>query len=315
VSRRTTHTTRLAVLLAVPALLMSACGEDTGGDEGSGEGLSTVTISGEFGKEPKVTWDGTLDPDELESEVLVTGDGPEVEDGQQVFTRLWLGNGFTEEVAYSTFGKDDQPELLTAGDAFSKAISTALDGHTIGSRIAVAAPPKDAFGDAGNAQLGIGNKDPVLFVVDLIGLLPDGPSGKEKEPASWAPEVVGEDEPTGLDFSGTPEPDGKLRLTTLIDGGGAPTEKGQTLYVDYLGQVHGAKEPFDASYDGQAFSFPLGGGQVVKGWDKLLEGVPVGSRVLIAVPPAQGYGEEGNKDAGIKGTDTLYFVIDVLSAL
>ena len=43
--------------------------------------------------------------------------------------------------------------------------------------------------------------------------------------------------------------------------------------------------------------------------------MPVGSRVLIAVPPDQGYGEAGNPDAGIKGTDTLYFVIDVLAAV
>jgi peptidylprolyl isomerase len=314
VSRRTTRTTRIAALLAVPALLLGACGDD-GGDEGSGEGLSAVTISGEFGEEPKVTWDGTLDPDDLESDVLITGDGPELEDGQRVFTRLWLGNGFSETEAYSTFGKDAKPELLTVGDAFSKAISAALDGHTIGSRIAVAAPPKDAFGDAGNAQLGIGNADPVLFVVDLIGLLPDGPSGKEKKPASWAPTVVGDDAPTELDFSGTPEPDGNLRLTTLIAGDGAPTEKGQTLYVDYLGQVYGGNKPFDASYQREPLSFPLGGGQVVKGWDKLLEGVPVGSRVLIVVPPEQGYGKEGNADAGIKGTDTIYFVIDVLAAV
>jgi len=191
-----------------------------------------------------------------------------------------------------------------------------LVGATVGSRIAVAAPPEDAFGEQGNAQLGIGNEDPVLFVVDIVSELPQGPSGTEQDPASWAPAVVGGDTPTALDFKGTPEPNDKLRVTTLIEGEGPETENGQTVYVNYLGQVYDGKAPFDASYErGEPLDFELGAGGVVKGWDQGLKGVPVGSRVILAVPPELGYGEEGNKDAGIKGTDTLYFVVDVLAAL
>ncbi len=315
VSRRTTR--GLATLLVLPALLLGACGDDTGsGDDAGGEGLSAVTVSGEFGAEPEVTWDGSFDPGELESEVVVEGDGAELEDGQKVFARLWLGNGFTEKGVYSTFGKDAKPELLTVGSDMTAALTEAIDGKTLGSRVAVAAPPKDAFGEQGNAQLGIGNEDPVLFVVDLVSLLPDGPSGTDQDPASWAPAVEGDDTPTALDFKGTPEPNDKLRVTTLIEGEGPATEKGQTVYVNYLGQVYDGKAPFDASYErGEPLDFELGAGGVVKGWDQGLKGVPVGSRVILAVPPELGYGEEGNKDAGIKGTDTLYFVVDVLAAL
>lgn len=53
---------------------------------------------------------------------------------------------------------------------------------------------------------------------------------------------------------------------------------------------------------------------MIKGWDQALVGKNVGSRVVLAIPPALGYGEEGNKQAGIKGTDTLYFVVDILGA-
>lgn len=275
-----------------------------------------MTISGEFGEEPKVTWEDRMTADQLESEVLIEGDGAALEDGQQVFARLWLGNGYSKTTALSTYGKDVPPELLTVGDDLSPAISAAVQDQTLGSRVAVAAPPADAFGEGGNSQLGIGNTDSVLFIVDLVSLLPDGPSGTDEKPAPWAPAIEAGEDPTGLDFQGTPEPTDKLRITTLIQGEGEPTEKGQTIYVDYLGQVYGGKEPFDASYArGEPFSFPLGGGQVVKGWDQVLEGVPLGSRVLIAVPPKLGYGEAGNPDAGIKGTDTLYFVIDVLAAV
>lgn len=296
-------------------LLLGACGDDGGDDVATGAGLSAVTIRGDFGAEPDVTWKSRIEADKLESEVLITGDGPALEDGQQVFTRLWLGNGYSMSKAYSTFGEDAAPDVLTVGDDLSPAIAAALNGQTIGSRVAVAAPPQDAFGEGGNSGLGIGNADSVLFIVDVVGLLPDGPSGTDEKPSGWAPAVKGDQDPTSLDFAGVPKPQGTLRLTTLVEGDGDPTEKGQTLYVDYLGQVYGGKAPFDASYEREAFTFPLGGGQVVKGWDTLLEGVNVGSRVIIEVPPAQGYGKAGNPDAGIKGTDTLFFVIDVLAAV
>jgi peptidylprolyl isomerase len=82
-----------------------------------------------------------------------------------------------------------------------------------------------------------------------------------------------------------------------------------------VGQVPGAKNPFDESYSsGQPFSFTVGAGQVIEGWDAGLTGVPVGSRVILQVPPDQGYGKEGQPTVGIKGTDTMYFVVDVLAA-
>ena len=60
--------------------------------------------------------------------------------------------------------------------------------------------------------------------------------------------------------------------------------------------------------------FVIGKGQVITGWDKALVGQKVGSRVLVVVPPSEGYGKDGNQQAGIKGTDTLVFVVDILAA-
>lgn len=305
----------------VPVMLLGACGGDSGGSDaeegsssesGGGSGLAGVKIDGDFEAEPEVTWDGEMEAEKLDSEVLVTGEGNELEEGDQVIARLWVGNGITNEMVFSNYGEDQGPEPLTLGQ-LTPALEEAIDGQTVGSRIAVASPAVDAFGEQGNAQLGIGNKDTVLFVVDLVGELPDGPSGEEVDPASWAPAIVGEDNPTALDFEGTPKPNDKLRSTTLIEGDGEKTKEGDTVFVNYLGQVYGSKEPFDASYGRGAFSFPIGGGQVIPGWDEAVKGVPIGSRILIAVPPEQGYGKQGNEQAGIKGTDTLYFVIDVLA--
>jgi FKBP-type peptidyl-prolyl cis-trans isomerase len=91
-------------------------------------------------------------------------------------------------------------------------------------------------------------------------------------------------------------------------------KKGQTLTVNYFGEVYDAKAPFDESYSKTPASFPIGTNGVIPGWDKTLVGATVGSRMILAIPPAEGYGKDGNPSAGIKGTDTLYFVVDILAA-
>jgi peptidylprolyl isomerase len=100
----------------------------------------------------------------------------------------------------------------------------------------------------------------------------------------------------------------------LFEGDGPVVVKGNAIVVNYLGQVYGGEKPFDENFStGTPTSFAIGTGAVVKGWDKALVGATVGTRMVIAVPPDLGYGEAGNPDAGIKPTDTLYFLIDVLA--
>jgi peptidylprolyl isomerase len=323
VTRRSLPTrlaTRLATCLGGLLLLggLAACGG--GSDDsaaGTASGLDAVSISGDFGSQPKVTWKDQLVAKKLESKTLTEGDGDKVGADDQVFVRMYLGNGYSKSEAYSTFGKGASADLLPAASQLSPALKEAVEGHTIGSRVAVTSPPKDAFGANGNPQLGIGNEDSVLFVVDLESLMPSQPHGTDATPAGWAPAIVGdENKPTALDFSGTPKPKDRLRTTYLVKGDGAKTKDGQTIYVNYVGQVYDGKKPFDSSFSrGEPFSFELGAGKVIKGWDQAFSGVPVGSRIIVAVPPELGYGKSGNQQAGIQGTDTLYFLVDVLAAV
>jgi peptidylprolyl isomerase len=110
-------------------------------------------------------------------------------------------------------------------------------------------------------------------------------------------------------------PGATLRSTLLTKGTGPKVAKGDLLVANYLGQVFSSGKVFDSSFDrGVPSSFPIGVGQVIPGWDKTLVGLPAGSRVLMVVPPASGYGAQGNPQAGIKGTDTLVFVVDVIAS-
>jgi peptidylprolyl isomerase len=110
------------------------------------------------------------------------------------------------------------------------------------------------------------------------------------------------------------DPDKTLQKSVLKPGTGRTVATGDLLVVNYLGQIwHG--NVFDNSYDRHTpAGFPIGVGQVIPGWDQTLVGAQIGSRLLLVIPPDKGYGTSGNTQAGIKGTDTLAFVVDVVAA-
>lgn len=118
------------------------------------------------------------------------------------------------------------------------------------------------------------------------------------------------DKPTLTFGSGQAPAD--LAVEVLTAGDGALVEAGDTIVVNYLGQTWGG-HVFDNSYDrGETISFPIGVGAVIGGWDAGLVGRSIGSRVLLSIPPHEGYGPRGVPQAGIRGTDTLVFVVDVV---
>ena len=132
-------------------------------------------------------------------------------------------------------------------------------------------------------------------------------------PASKVPGLVlKKGEPVALDFKGQPKPkaDGDLLRSIVKEGKGKTVTSDMTVTANYLGQVYGAKKPFDESYSKKPVPFSLTG--VVQGWTLGLSGVKVGSRVLLQIPPDLGYGAQAQ--ANIPANSTLYFVVDIISA-
>ncbi|MGW2487206.1 FKBP-type peptidyl-prolyl cis-trans isomerase [Streptomyces sp. NPDC001606] len=112
---------------------------------------------------------------------------------------------------------------------------------------------------------------------------------------------------------GPGEPSKNLAVKTLIAGNGRPAVENDFIKAHYLGQIWDTGKVFDNSYDrGRPLVMQLAQGSIIDGWRYALTGKKVGSRVEIAVPPALGYGSAGQPQAGIKGTDTLVFVIDLM---
>ncbi|GGU95148.1 peptidylprolyl isomerase [Streptomyces filipinensis] len=114
---------------------------------------------------------------------------------------------------------------------------------------------------------------------------------------------------------GPGEPSKNLAVKTVIAGSGRTIAENDFVRADYLGQIWDTAKVFDNSYDKKRpLVLQLAQGTVIDGWRYALAGKKVGSRVQIAVPPTWGYGKQGNAQAGIKGTDTLVFVIDVIES-
>ena len=114
-----------------------------------------------------------------------------------------------------------------------------------------------------------------------------------------------------VDFYEGPPP-ADLEITDLIVGDGPEAVAGQNVSVHYVGVAHSTGEEFDASYNrGSVFQFPLGGGRVIAGWDQGVQGMRVGGRRQLVIPPHLGYGDRGAGGA-IKPGETLIFVVDLL---
>ena len=115
-----------------------------------------------------------------------------------------------------------------------------------------------------------------------------------------------------VDFPGG-EPPAALQITDVWEGDGAVAKAGDTVEVHYVGVAYSTGEEFDASWNrGAPLQFQLGVGQVIAGWDQGVQGMKVGGRRQLIIPPGLGYGDRG---AGreIAPGETLIFVCDLVS--
>jgi len=276
----------------------------------------SIGVSGAFGTKPTVTIPNITPPASVQVHQLISGHGTPLVKGDLAVADLtaysWNGSAHKKISQLST----GRPQPLTVGSTIP-GLDKGLAGSRAGSRLLITIPPKEGFGTKGNSQLGITGKDTLVLVVDVLGSYNKtaGAHGAQKA-------VTGTGLPTiGTASAGTapavhiPQtaPPATLQVQTLIQGTGPVVKKGQLLIAQYEGVIWRTGKVFDSSWKRSSpTGFQIGAGQVIKGWDTGLVGKRIGSRVLLVVPPADGYGSTGSSQAGIKGTDTLVFVVDIV---
>ncbi|MDX6706682.1 MAG: hypothetical protein QOI48_2528 [Solirubrobacteraceae bacterium] len=108
----------------------------------------------------------------------------------------------------------------------------------------------------------------------------------------------------------TGDPPTALVVQDIVKGKGRGARAGDTVTVDYVGVTYSTGQQFDASWDsGKPFTFPLGAGRVIAGWDQGVVDMKKGGRRLLVIPSDLGYGPAGNQ--GIAPNETLIFVVDL----
>jgi peptidylprolyl isomerase len=109
------------------------------------------------------------------------------------------------------------------------------------------------------------------------------------------------------------DPPADLRITDIWEGDGDLAKAGDTVQVHYVGVAYSTGEQFDASWDrGEPLEFRLGVGRVIAGWDRGVQGMKVGGRRELVIPPDLAYGDRGAGGVIAPG-ETLIFVCDLVA--
>jgi FKBP-type peptidyl-prolyl cis-trans isomerase len=287
---------------------------------GSSAPSADVKVVGSFGKDPAVRIPKVKPTGQLVVKTVVKGNGPRLAQSD-VFVGNYVGyiwSGTKSTLKVDTFTAT--PALFPPGTQLLKGLKAALVGQHTGSRVLAVIPPRDGYGSRGNPQGGVKATDTLVFVIDLITKYgaKSSAGGQQLGRGGGALPTVGSQLGSAPSVS-VPhgQPPKTLVARTLIQGSGPTVAKGNLMVAQYVGVIWASHKTFDSSWSrGTPAAFTVGASpsQVIPGWDKGLVGQKVGSRVLLVIPPADGYGKAGNSQAGIKGTDTLVFVVDILGA-
>jgi FKBP-type peptidyl-prolyl cis-trans isomerase len=319
---------RIAAFLLVPALAcvaLAGCGSSAPATSSS-DANSAVTVSGTFDKAPTVSIPKQAPGTKLVYSTPIKGSGSALVAGDVTLANFtvykWSGKTHTALTSTYTSGG---PQLIPPTFGLA-GLTTAMKGARLGSRILAVLPPKYGYGTTGNSEVGVTGKDTLVWVVDLIQQYAPNAAASGTHVSNGGgslPTVTNSSvgQAPVITIPAKKSPPSKLTVTTLIKGSGPKLATGDTVVAQYVGMNWRTGKVFDQSWasssnpSGQPFGFQLGG-QVIEGWNEGLVGVPVGSRVMLTIPPALGYGPAGGQaSAGIKKTDTLVFVIDVVGYL
>jgi peptidylprolyl isomerase len=320
---------RLLAIIVVPllaCLVIAGCGSSKPSASASSSSSAaansnanaSVTVAGVFGTTPVVKIPKLDANNKLTVKTVIQGTGVTVTktDAMAANFVLYFWDGKANTLKANTFTSN--PTVI--GGTMLPGLETALVGQKVGSRVLAVIPPADGYGTAGNSQLGITGTTTLVFVIDVIKSYSNTASAsgtQESDGGGSLPTVTAHPGTAPTIAIPSNNPPSALVTKTLIKGTGPKVAKGQYVIAQYAGYIWRTKKVFDSSWtSGSPFGFVIGASpeQVISGWDSGLADQTVGSRVMLVIPPKDAYGSTGASQAGITGTDTLVFVVDIIDA-
>lgn len=308
-----------ALLLSLAACAPGGSAPAEGDCAPAGAASDAISVEGAFGEVPTIEFDGPLTPDVTQRTIIEQGEGDAAANGDTVVIEYTVLNGETgAELATTGFtGENAERFPIDTASAQLVGFSLLLDCATPGTRLAGVIPPAEGFGDQGVPELSLTGSESLVFVIDVVSIVPpalERAEGEAQEAPAGFPTVE-------LDDTGAPtitlpdsEPFTEFDLAVLILGDGPVVEDGQTVTVHYTGMNWNTGEIFDSSWErGMTADFPTSG--VIQGFRDALVGQTVGSQVIAIIPPDLGYGPSGGTpDGSIGPDDVIVFVVDILAA-
>lgn len=320
---------RLARLLA-GGISVSLLGALTAACGGSAPARALPAVSGAVGEQAAITIPtGMAPPTDVVSDVLVQGSGAKLASGDAVVVNYTLMDWTGAKLIGSTYSASaGQPnktqEFVLGSQSALPSWNQILPQVTVGSRVEIVTPPAGAFGANGATAYGISGKDDLIYVLDIVGAYPGTADITGTQPSLSSQTDATLPKVTGNPGGGNPmitipegvTPPSSLVSKVLISGSGAQISTGQRLMLQYVGVDWNTGKQFDSSFARkQLISYVFGSDTVIPGWNKGLAGKRVGDRVLLIIPASDAYGSKGVSSAGIRGGDTLVFVVDIVDAI
>jgi peptidylprolyl isomerase len=312
---------RRIVTALTPVLLVAAA---CGGSAGSGVTkapigtLADIKVSGPTTSKPTVDFKPPLSFKTTTSKIVHRGPGNG--DAVSLASRVtvdYVGINASDGAEFDSSWKRGKPATFNLTDVIS-GFAKGLQGAHAGDRVVEAVASKDGYDPTGNGTT-IRKGDSLIFVVDVHKVetpLTEATGTKLSAPPT-VPKLTYDSAGHPAKFVATPQTAKsvtKLGVYPIIQGKGPVVKTGQTLLVEYVGQLYPDGKVFDESWsDPTPRSFPIGTGGVIKGWDEGLVGQHVGSRVILVVPSALGYGSAGSGST-IPPNANLIFAVDILRA-
>lgn len=308
---------RPSALLAVVALLLAGCATrpvalptptPSGPDcVPPGPASDAVFVSGELGDAPIIVAHGPFDVGAVERTELIAGTGDRVAPGDLVAVAFTTVNGTSGERSPATA----TVRVLLEDGAALPGLLALIDCSTVGSRVVGVVPAEAAFGSAGQPDLAIGPGDDVVFVVDVLARIPLQASGTAVDLPDGFPALRLTFAADGRPTVGIPAADPPAALTwaPLIEGRGPQVGPDDEFLVQFQAVNWRTGEVFDQTW-GDAPRSLL---DLLPGVDTAIVGSTVGSRLVVIVPPGDGFGPEGAPSSGIAPTDTVVYVVDILA--
>ena len=306
IRRRTLLTTALTATAAIGLAACTDEGSDpeaTGGPSDSGsDALAGVTVSDDLGEEPTVEFSAPLEITSADAKIVTPGDGDLIAEGDSVVWRSLYIDATSGETLQSWWKGAPASGVQVTAEGVGEVAFSFLTTVPVGSRFVMTGWQQDSNGQA-RSLLQVADVDRVITATRAEGE-PGDPSG------TFPAVTLAEDGAPSLDAAPEGEPPSTTTREELIVGSGDDTRAGDYLTMHYTGWKWSDGEQFDSSWErGAPFSFVQGSGGVIQGWDEHLLDLPVGSQVMLVIPPEEAYGDQGEL-AG----ETLVFVIDILDA-